>query len=51
VQSGKIESYGTEGSLIHSEGSMDKTGTGENVKHEFKNPLEGDLSELDSIRY
>jgi hypothetical protein len=51
VQSGKIESYGTEGSLIHSEGSMDNTGTGENVKHSFKNPLEGDLSELDSIRY
>lgn len=51
VQSGKIDSYATEGSLIHSEGSMDKTGTGENVKHEFKNPLEGDQSELDSIRY
>jgi hypothetical protein len=51
VQSGKIESYGTEGSLIHSEGSMDKTGTGENVQHEFKNPLEGELSELDPIRY
>ncbi len=51
VQSGKIDSYATEGSLIHSEGSMDKTGTGENVKHEFKNPLEGDLSDLDSIRY
>jgi hypothetical protein len=51
VQLGKIESYAAEGSLIHSEGSMDKTGTGENVKHEFKNTLEGDLSELDSIRY
>jgi hypothetical protein len=51
VQSGKIESYATDGSLIHSEGSMDKTGTGENVKHEFMNPLEGDLSELDSIKY
>ncbi len=51
VQSGKIESYATDGSLIHSEGSMDKTGTGENVKHEFMNPLEGDLSELDTIKY